>query len=295
VVSPTEEPSEPSATRHAGGHAIRPEARAFYLGRRRYAPIHALQESLLAARTEGSIGDVVLLLEHEPVITLGRSAKAQNVLFSREALEARGVDLVETGRGGDVTFHGPGQLVGYPILDLKPDRCDLRRYVRRLQEVMIRICRDHHVEAGVVDGMIGVWVDADRPSEWATSAWASRLAKIGAIGVRVSRWVTMHGFALNLDVQLASFALIVPCGIKEHPVASLAPLVEDAGLPVPARSVRETALSLQQHLQAALELPFAAVEDLEGIETEALFETIVARVRTTPSSSEAAPISGGFA
>ena len=261
-------------------------AKAFFLGRRRYAPIHALQESLLAARTKGAIDDVILLLEHEPVITLGRSAKSDNVLFSAEALAARGVDLVETGRGGDVTFHGPGQLVGYPILDLKPDRCDLRRYVRCLQELMILVARDHHLEAGVVDGMIGVWVDADRPTEWASSAWARKLAKIGAIGVRVSRWVTMHGFALNLDVDLASFGLIVPCGIKDHPVASLAPLVEDAGLPVAVRSVRETALGLAPHLARALALEVEPALDCAELAEDALFEAIAEAARPEYASDE---------
>jgi lipoyl(octanoyl) transferase len=259
-------------------------AKAFFLGRRRYAPIHALQEALLAARTKGAIDDVILLLEHEPVITLGRSAKSDNVLFSAEALAARGVDLVETGRGGDVTFHGPGQLVGYPILDLKPDRCDLRRYVRCLQELMILVARDHHLEAGVVDGMIGVWVDADRPTEWASSAWARKLAKIGAIGVRVSRWVTMHGFALNLDVDLSSFGLIVPCGIKDHPVASLAPLVEDAGLPIAVRSVRDTALGLAPHLARALALEVESARDFAALADDALLARIVEDARDASES-----------
>ncbi|MBK6519387.1 MAG: lipoyl(octanoyl) transferase LipB [Polyangiaceae bacterium] len=252
-------------------------ARAFYLGRRPYAPVHSLQTRLMEARREGRLErDLVLLLEHEPVVTLGRAAKAGNVLLSAEALAERGVHLEETGRGGDVTFHGPGQLVGYPIVDLRPDRCDLRRYVRSLCELMVRVARDHDVEAGTVDGLVGVWVDADKPQEWATAAWARRLAKIGAVGVRVSRWVTMHGFALNLDVDLRHFDLIVPCGIKEHPVTSLAELVGSA------RSVRDVALSLGPHLCAALELEVEPVTDLaqadlEDVEAAVFASTAAAR------------------
>lgn len=256
-------------------------AHAFHLGRRRYEPVHALQHELLALRTEQRIGDVVLLLEHEPVVTSGRSAKGGNVLYTAEALRARGVDLVDTGRGGDVTFHGPGQLVGYPILDLKPDRQDLRRYVRQLAELMILVAREHGVEAGTVDGLIGVWVDRDRPEVWATAPWATTLAKIGAIGVRVSRWVTMHGFALNLDVDLAYFDLIVPCGIREHPVASLRSLTGAAP------SVAEAARALAPELGEALELEVGPVHELSELRDDELSERI--RAIAHPSGSDALP------
>lgn len=254
-------------------------ATAFYLGRRPYAPIHALQADLQTRRIQGAIGDVVLLLEHEPVITLGRSAKAGNVLFSREALAARGVDLEETGRGGDVTLHAPGQLVGYPILDLRPNRCDLRRYVARLADVMVGVAREHDVEAGTVDGLIGVWVDAEAPSQWATAPWAARLAKIGAIGVRVSRWVTMHGFALNVDVDLDLFRLIVPCGISEHPVASLASLREATSTRLATRTVTEIALGLAAGLARSLDQPVRDVIDLSSVPTSDLGRAIDAEAR----------------
>jgi lipoyl(octanoyl) transferase len=232
--------------------------RAVWLGRRRYEPVHALQHRLVEARAAGEIGDVVLLLEHDPVVTLGRRADEGNVLLSAEALAARGVDRVATGRGGDVTYHGPGQLVGYPILDLKPDRCDVRRYVRALAEVMILIAREHHVEAGVVDGMIGVWADPQAPSEWAGAPWARELHKLGAIGVRLSRWITMHGFALNLDVDLAAFGVIVPCGIRDHGVTSVQALTGKRP------DVRSVALACAPILSRALDLRVEAVEDRAG-------------------------------
>lgn len=229
--------------------------RAVWIGRRRYAPIHELQKRLMQARADGRTSDVVLLVEHEPVITLGRSANATNILEGGQVLAARGVDVVPTGRGGDVTYHGPGQLVAYPILDLKPDRCDVRRYVRSLAEVMILIAREHHVEAGVVDGLIGVWVDREAPAEWADAHWARTLAKLGAIGVRLSRWITMHGFALNLTVDLDAFRWIVPCGIREHGVTS----IEDLTGRAPA--VRDVAMNAAPFLSRALDLPLGEVED----------------------------------
>lgn len=176
------------------------------LDRIRYADGLDLQADLVKRRQAGEIPDTLLLLEHDPVFTLGRNARPDNVLFSEDALRKKGFDVFESGRGGDVTYHGPGQVVGYPILDLSPDRRDVHRYVRDLEEVMIRCCADYGIEAGRAEGLTGTWIANE---------------KIGAIGVRISRWVTSHGFAFNVGTDLAAFDLIVPCGIRDRGVTSL--------------------------------------------------------------------------
>ena len=185
------------------------------LGRVSYAEGLDRQAGLVARRQAGEIPDTLLLLEHEPVFTLGRNARRENVLLSEEALRERGFALFDTGRGGDVTYHGPGQVVGYPILDLSPDRRDVHRYVRDLEEVMIRTCADYAITAARVAGLTGTWVGQD---------------KIGAIGVRIARWVTSHGFALNVANDLSPFGLIVPCGIQGRGVTSLERLLGRAVL-----------------------------------------------------------------
>jgi lipoyl(octanoyl) transferase len=201
---------------------------AHWLGRIGYREAHALQERLVVERVRGDVGDTLLLLEHPPVVTLGRGAHPENVLLSRAELERRGVDRVETGRGGDVTYHGPGQLVAYPIFDLHPDRLDVRRYVRDLARVMIALARAYGVEASFLEGdpkLVGVWVDEASPGSWPGDPredhGATRPAKLGAIGVKLSRWVTMHGLAFNVSTDLAGFRLIVPCGIATYGVTSL--------------------------------------------------------------------------
>jgi lipoyl(octanoyl) transferase len=178
------------------------------LGTIPYAEALDLQRSLVEARRADRVPDLLLLLQHPPVITLGVKGDGgrSNVVADSSRLSALGIELLETGRGGDVTYHGPGQIVGYPIIDLRPDRCDVHRYIRDLEEVMIRVCADYGVTAGRIDGLTGVWVGDD---------------KIGAIGIRVSRWITSHGFAFNVSTNLSHFGLIVPCGIANHGVTSL--------------------------------------------------------------------------
>jgi lipoyl(octanoyl) transferase len=168
-----------------------------------------LQKELVEQRKQSLIPDQLLLLEHPPVITLGVKTRndRSHVLESEASLAARGVGLFETGRGGDVTYHGPGQLVGYPIVDLKPDRCDVHRYVRDLEEVLIRSVAEFGIDAGRIAGLTGIWVGDQ---------------KLAAIGVRISRWVTSHGFALNVNTNLSHFGLIVPCGITDKGVTSMA-------------------------------------------------------------------------
>jgi lipoyl(octanoyl) transferase len=196
----------------------------YFLGQREYRSCLALQEELHAARSAGTIGDTVLFVEHPAVITVGRGGHAEHLLASSAELRELGVDVVETGRGGDVTLHAPGQLVCYPIVDLAPDRKDVRRYVRDLTEVMRRVVAEQGVESGRIEQHIGLWANRDSPARFRGVESERDLVKLGAIGVRISRWITMHGFALNLQPDMRLFSLIVPCGIREFGVASLAEL-----------------------------------------------------------------------
>lgn len=173
-----------------------------------YAAANELQKALVEERRAGQIPDLLLLLEHPHVITLGVKADAarSHLIATPDVLALQRVEVHESGRGGDITYHGPGQLVGYPILDLRPDRCDVHKYVRDLEEVMIRTACDFGLQGSRITGLSGAWIGAD---------------KVGAIGVRISRWITSHGFALNVTTDLDFFRLIVPCGIESGGVTSL--------------------------------------------------------------------------
>ena len=173
-----------------------------------YAVASEMQRELVEERRAGRVPDILLLVEHPHVITLGVKADAarSHLMATPELLAARHVEVHESGRGGDITYHGPGQMVGYPILNLHPDRCDVHKYVRDLEDVMIRTTRDFGVESTRIAGLSGAWVGAD---------------KIGAIGVRIARWITSHGFAYNVTTDLDFFNLIVPCGIETGGVTSL--------------------------------------------------------------------------
>ena len=189
------------------------------LGLMPYAEALALQRALVEDRRADRIPDTLLLVEHPHVLTLGVRGDGgrSHILATADALASRGVEIHETGRGGDITYHGPGQLVGYPIIDLKPDRCDVHRYVRDLEDVLIRTASDYGVLAERVDGLTGVWVGRE---------------KLAAIGVRIARWITSHGFAFNVTTNLDYFGLIVPCGIADRGVTSLALLTGRAIDPV---------------------------------------------------------------
>jgi lipoyl(octanoyl) transferase len=178
------------------------------LGLMAYEEALALQRALVAERQQDKVGDLLLLVEHPHVLTLGTRGDGGHghILVTAEHLASRGVSIHETGRGGDITYHGPGQLVGYPIIDLKPDRCDVHRYVRDLEEVLIYTAADYGIAANRVAGLSGAWVGGD---------------KLAAIGVRIARWVTSHGFALNVATDLDYFTLIVPCGLADRGVTSL--------------------------------------------------------------------------
>jgi lipoyl(octanoyl) transferase len=186
-----------------------------------YGDALELQRALAEDRKADRIDDTLLLVEHPHVLTLGVRGDGgrSHVLVSPQVLQSRGIQLFETGRGGDVTYHGPGQLVAYPIINLKPDRCDVHRYVRDLENVIIRTCADYGLVTGRIAGLTGVWVGPEKND---------MARKVAAIGVRISRWVTSHGFALNVSTDLDYFGLIVPCGISDRGVTSLAHELGDA-------------------------------------------------------------------
>jgi lipoyl(octanoyl) transferase len=187
-----------------------------------------MQRALVEERRAGRVPDLLLVLEHPHVITLGARLEAArlHLIATPEMLAARNVEVHESGRGGDITYHGPGQVVVYPVVDLRPDRCDVHRYVRDLEEVMIRAAGDFGVKAARIEGLSGAWVGAD---------------KLGAVGVRISRWITSHGFAFNVMTDLDFFNLIVPCGITSGGVTSLA---RATGRPI---QMADAAASLVRH------------------------------------------------
>src|SRR5246127_1092624 len=262
------------------------------LGTLDYATALRLQQKLVGLRKDSRIGDVLLLLEHSPVITLGRNAKMSNVVAPADQLAERGVEVFDCDRGGDVTFHGPGQLVGYPIFDLRgfPAEDGRRKtlgvieYVRRLEEVLIRACADFRIPAERVKGLTGVWtspqndsadgetgISAD-PSESAVLPHLKEQAKIAAIGVHISRGVTSHGFALNVNTDLSYFDLIVPCGIVDKPVTSIA---RELGEVVP---IEQVAQSITRNFGTVFQSQILWIETLEAL----LGETVGVPVKPPP-------------
>jgi lipoyl(octanoyl) transferase len=261
------------------------------LGTVDYATGLRLQQQLVALRKEDKIGDVLLLLEHSPVITLGRNAKAANVIASPELLTQRGVELFECDRGGDVTFHGPGQIVGYPIFDLrnfamldgKRKTLGVIEFVRRLEEILIRTCADFAIPTKRVPGLTGVWTDPQRgPSPELSfraeendsqnrslesrnlllagaDTSASSEAKLAAIGVHISRFVTSHGFALNVNTDLSYFNLIIPCGITAKSVTSMQ---QALGRPLDLNAVAE---SISRNFGAAFSSQMLWVDTLDAL------------------------------
>ena len=225
------------------------------LGTVDYATGLRLQQRLVELRKNGQIGDTLLLLEHTPVITLGRNAKAKNIVASPEFLAQRGVEVFECDRGGDVTFHGPGQLVAYPIFDLrgfaahdgKRQTLGVIEYVRRLEEVLIRTCADFGIPAKRIAGLTGVWTDQGME------------AKIAALGVHISRGVTSHGVALNVNTDLSYFDLIIPCGIGSKPVTSMQ---KELGKEVP---LEEVANSVSRNFGQVFESQILWLENLDSL------------------------------
>lgn len=235
----------------------RRELHALWLGTRPYAEVYDLQVELMEY-VKTADHDVVLLLEHEPCITLGRGAHAENLLAPVDFLAARGISVVNTNRGGDVTLHAPGQLVAYPIVNLNHGHKDVRRYVKALTAAMGDILEPFGLVSGELPGKVGLWVDTANLGQWTGTESTGFPAKIAAIGVRISRWITMHGFALNLVNDLGLFQWIVPCGIRELPVTSLGSLID--GAPNPRAVAPAAQLALAQRLNLTVGR-FAEISD----------------------------------
>ena len=255
-----------------------------YLGRVDYGEALRLQQELVALRQAARIGNVLLLLEHPPVLTLGRNASRSNILASDELLTARGVSLHEINRGGDVTYHGPGQLIGYPIFDLrslrnaKGNRLGPVDFVRQMEEALIRLCGDFGVRAGRICGLTGVWcglpepqsasgeLDCEAPTASKGMPPAGLGRKIGAIGIHVARGVTSHGFAFNATTDLRDFALINPCGITDRPVTSLEREVAD---PKSLPNLESLAHMAAGHFGLVFNEPVTLVESLDALRSQA--------------------------
>lgn len=241
------------------------------LGRVSYAEGLRIQAEVIAARKAGTIGDTLLLLEHPPVLTLGRNSHQENILASEDFLRSKGVEIHETNRGGDVTYHGPGQLVGYPIVDLRGDLPGKKGphlgpvdFVRMLEEVLIRTCRNFGVQAQRIKGRTGVW----------TIGGGSVLeGKLAAIGVHVSQGVTSHGFALNVTTDLRDFQWIVPCGITDRAATSLEQEVDTPPLLPPTMENARNMVS--RNFGTVFERQMLAVESLEALLHPAILDTEV--------------------
>ncbi|MDP3237305.1 MAG: lipoyl(octanoyl) transferase LipB [Myxococcales bacterium] len=252
------------------------------LGRVEYADGLELQNQFQAARKAGAVDDTLLLLEHPAVLTLGRGADGSNILRPRDELERLGVGVFETDRGGDVTYHGPGQIVGYPLLHLGPGRQDVRRYVRSIEEVIIRSLADFGIVAVRIEKWPGVWVEQSR---------LGGPRKICALGVHLSRWYTRHGFALNVDPDLSHFELIVPCGISEAGVTSMA---KELSFATP--SMVEVEERLVHHFGAVFESAMAPssapIETVSVMVVSSSRERVLLLKRTEPRGGFWQPVTG---
>ncbi len=237
---------------------------ALWLGTRPYGEMYELQLSLHEHVRQAPY-DLLLLLEHEPCITFGRGAHDDNLLASESVLDELGVAIHKTDRGGDVTLHAPGQLVAYPIVNLNHGRKDVRRYVNTLSETMGALVKPYGIGTGTLPKMIGLWTDAAHLDTWPGFEQALAPHKLGAIGVRISRWVTMHGFALNLTTDMSLFRLIVPCGISELPVASVQSLTQHAPEPHSLAAATHFEISERLGLQMGRSFEYHAILEAAAI------------------------------